>query len=219
MAKTLRPLALLLTVSTVAMMAGCASIYAPSKEAIKQRAPDEGYADFVYVHLAKVWPEEEKSVRKSCEKTKAEGKPLPKACDNPDDYVMIKYTTGIVGGVSIGGKQSLLIKKSTNPEPGMIIKLNMRYGADEGVLEVRKPTEDCKWVGNDDPNLDTVGTKVANKLAAPVGTLVGLAVGPVSAPVAWAMEMNTVQKTAGIVCDGWDYRIAYKSWLENYRNL
>jgi hypothetical protein len=224
MAKTLRPLALLLTVATVAMMAGCASIYAPSKEAMKQFQPDGEYAP-VYLHLAQVMSETSMDdLRKACEKLIAEDKPRINACDHLEDYVVVRTTSIIVGGMSYGGRSHLpkggyLVKKSLNPEPGMIMKVDQRLDYANSVLELRKPTEDCRWVGVVNPNLDTFETKAKNNLEKVTGSVLGLAIGPVAAPIGFAMQYSESKDTGGVVCEGWDYRIAYKTWLENYRDM
>jgi hypothetical protein len=213
-----RRLALLLSMVTVALMAGCGSIYRPSKEAVKQWKPDEGYADFMYVHLAKVWPEDKMNLRKGCEKNKADGKPVLKVCDNPDDYVAVQYTVGRFAGSVIVVSRPLLIQKSFNPEPGMIIKKNLRFGPDAVVLDVRKPTEDCKWVGPRDHVLDTFESQARNNIERATGAIMGL-IPVIAIPTLIYVESEYKTETAGIVCDGWDYREAYKTWIATYRDL
>lgn len=214
-------LALLLTMATVAQMAGCALIYAPSKEAVKQLKPDGDYAP-VYLNLNKVWHEEASGISEDCQKHRMENiKTLP-VCENPGAYVQVSTTMIRVGGKALEGKEKLFLKKSRKPEPGMIVKVDERLSPvdGEGVLEVRKSTEDCKWVGVSDPNLDTAETKVTNLiLAPPVGYLLGLALGPIAAPIGFSLQYIDSKETAGIVCDGWDYRVAYKTWIANYRDL
>jgi hypothetical protein len=197
------------------LLTGCASAYRPTENAIKSTEPDDGPHIYAQVFKIEEYAKDPTSIQNiitACEKRRSNGELGSLACENPEGYKRVHYVKLAAGGV--GPSTYTLVPIDSQVQIGSIIKVDLNGRNGQRVISFQPESEDCKWVGVRNELVDPASkSEIAGTVAG--GFLLGATLPVVALPL--SLSMSTW--TGGVVCDGWDYRVAYKTWLENYRSM
>jgi hypothetical protein len=206
------------------LLTGCASAYRPTENALKSIEPDDGLPYYGQVYKIDEYisnPTLLNAVIARCNELKKNGNDTNetnKFCDNPSAYKIVTFAK-----LGAGGRAPSAIIRISNDRPvqiGSIVKIDPNGKFDSSLISSQPESEDCKWVGLNNnlvhPPAQVSSTEIRMQMAG--GFLFGATMPLVALPVI-SYQVATRDTSGGVVCDGWDYRVAYKTWLENYQSM